>query len=566
MENPRSGVYTFKELIRHYICNYCMPLTLALPSLTTRSADEIELQPQKVKQWLEELPLLNVAETGRKLHSTLSIYNRVDFDDKLRLQILELFRYPVSQVSLEFTKQYSGLPLPLSEKHKSVAELNRQFQMEMASGYKRIAMNMSSINTPGAQEQAFLALAIQRAIRYLCSELVATYQTYSACPQNTWKEIHTLYVQAETLGLSEAAVPDDLNKAVPKTCVSHAYKQALLLHFSDPYHLPPRMIDWTHQYLDRWAPLAQVTEATSAYNPTCQFLIDLQNDHAGIAYTSGTVPEDPKRYRILNTIELARQVHAQLTLLVNGEIPLAEGLPENFFRECGQDLLRRLVNDWGVNPQRAFRRNKDIGHRVEITMGMDRINYWINGEKKFVVSSAFVGPVPQRTTLASEGFKHKDVQIPGRELSIWDVEDEGAGGLSLSIRGHIRLHIQVGDILITRTPGEGNLWTVGVIRWVRSAGVSHIEIGIQHLAPSANPVVVKTMNEDGKESDFLPALLLPEIKPLKQAQTLITHRGVFKPELRVFMDNGCRLYWIKPTRLIEASQSFEQFSFDIQNV
>jgi cyclic-di-GMP-binding protein len=542
-----------------------MSLTLVLPTLTARSADEIELQPQKVKKWLEELPLLNISETGRKLHSTLSIHNRIDFDDKLRLQILELFRYPVSQLSLEFTKQYCGLPLPLSEKHKSIAEQNRQFHMEMANGYKRIVMNVSTTILPGAEEQAFLALAIQRAIRYLCCELGAAYQTYSPCPQNTWKEIHALYARAEELGLGEFVIVDELNKAVPKTCVNHAYKQALLLHFSDPYHLPPRMIDWTHQYLDRWAPLAQLTEATSDYNPTCQFLIDLQNDHAGIAYTTGTVPENSKRYRLLNTIELARQLHAQLTLLVKGEMPPAEGLPDNFFRECGQDLLRRLVNDWGVNPQRAFRRSKEIGHRVEIAIGMDRINYWINGGKKFVVSSTFVGPVPQRTVLASEGFKHKDIQIPGRELSIWDVEDEGAGGLSLSIRGKIQLHIQVGDILITRTSGEGNPWTVGVIRWVRSNGISHIEIGVQHLAPSANPVVIKTVNENGQESDFLPALLLPEIKPLKQTQTLITHRGVFKPELSVFMDNGYRLYRITPTRLIEASQAFEQFSFDIQN-
>jgi hypothetical protein len=347
--------------------------------------------------------------------------------------------------------------------------------------------------------------------------------------------------------------------------VSHAYKQALLLDFSDPYHLPPRMVDWTHHYLDRWAPLAQLTAATSAYSPTCQFLIDRDNDHAGIAYTAGTVPEDPPRYRLLNTIELARQVHAQLTQLANGEMPPAEGLRENFFQECGQDLLRRLVSAWGVNPQRAFRRSQAANRRVEIAIGMDRINYWINGGKKFVVSSTFVGPVPQRTQLASESIRQKDIKIPGRELSTWDVHDESAGGLSLSKGGLIQLHIQVGDLLITRTPGEGNPWSVSAIRWVRSAGMSNIEIGIQHLAPSADPVVIKTVNADGKESDFLPALLLPEIKPLKQPQTLVTHRGVFKPDTGVFMDNGCRLYHVAPARLIEASHSFEQFSFDILN-
>lgn len=537
-----------------------MSLTLAVPNLTARSTDQIELQPQKVKKWLDELPLLNAAETSRKLFSTLSLHNRIEYDAPLRLQLLELFRYPVSQLALEFTKQYIGLPLPLSEKHKALAEQNRQFQAEMANGYKRIVLNL----TEGGP-QPMQALAIQRAIRYLTGVLAVSYQTYSPYPPGTWKEIHALYAHAENLGLAEAGVEDSLNPAVSECSVSHAYKQALLLDFSDPYHLPPRMIDWAHQYLNRWAPLAQLSPATGTYNPTCQFLIDQQNDQAGIVYSPGTAPEDFQRYRLLNTVELARQAHACLAQLNAGQTPPADGLPGNFFQECGQDLLRQLVSAWGVNPQRSFRRSPATGRQVEIAVGMDRINYWINGGKKFVVSSTFVGPMPQRMAIVPENVKQKDLRIPGRELSTWDVHDESAGGLALCKSGQIRLHIHVGDLLITRPPGEGNPWSVGVIRWVKSSGSSNIEIGIQHLAPSAEPVVIKTVNESGQESDFLPALLLPEIKPLKQPQTLVTHRGAFKPEPGIFMDDGYTLFHIVPTRLIEASHSFEQFSFKVLN-
>jgi hypothetical protein len=106
---------------------------------------------------------------------------------------------------------------------------------------------------------------------------------------------------------------------------------------------------------------------------------------------------------------------------------------------------------------------------------------------------------------------------------------------------------------------------VGVIRWAKSEGSSSVEIGVQYLAPSAEPMVIKTVTEDKKESDFLPALLLPEIKPLKRPPTLITHRGVYKPGTEIYMDNSYRLYKISPTALIEASHSFEQFGFDILN-
>jgi hypothetical protein len=543
-----------------------MALPLSVPQLSARDAAGIELDPVKVGRWLEDLPLLNVAETSRKLFSTLATHNRVAFDDAQRLALLELFRRPVRQISLELTKQYIGLPLPLAEKHKSIAEQNRQFHLEMANGYKRLALNATARNDAigSAAARAALARVIQRAIRHLTEVLAVSFQTYSPHPMQTWKEIHALYSHAENFKLTAVEVDDPLNMAVPKSSIDHAYKQALLLDFSDPYTLPPRMVDRVHHYLDRWAPLAQLTAATAAYEPTCQFLIDPEHDQAGAAYTSYASLDDPKRYRLLKTVELARQVYTQLTLLKGGQMPPPDGLREDFFVESGQEVLRRMLNAWGVNPQRSFRRNPRTGHQVEMAIGLEAISHWINGGRKFVVSSTFVGPMPQRTSIGAEPRAPDNRMVP-RDFFTWDIEDESAGGLSLSMRGASNVHIQVGDLIITRTPGQGNPWSVGVIRWVRSPGSSNVEIGIQRLAPSADPVVVKTVDDGGKESDFLPALLLPEIKPLKQPQSLVTHRGVCKPDSLIYMDNGYRLYKIEPAKLIEAGHSFEQFRFEILN-
>lgn len=539
-----------------------MPLTLSVPAISARNSAEVELQPLKVKKWLEDLPLLNAAETSRKLFSTLSVHNRVEFNDKLRAELLELFRIPVIQTTRELSKQYIGLPLPLSDKHKSIAEQNRQFQMEMANGYKRIVLN--SAGKPESQPND-LAHAIQRSIRYLTGALVVSYETYSPYPPGTWKEIHALYAHAEKLGLTQAEIDDPLNKTVAKSSIAHAYLQALLLDFSDPYHLSPRMIDKIHHYLDRWATLAYLADITPTYNPTCQFLIDRESDRAGIAYAANTELQKYQNYRLLNTVGLARQVHAQLTMLMNRKLPAPDGLYENFFQEHGEDLLKRLISAWGVNPQRSFRRNEPTRHQVQIATGLDVINYWINGGQKFIVSSTFVGPMPQRLQIGADVHKPAYIPLAGNELSTWDVADESAGGLSLANGGQTGIHVHVGDLIITRTPGEGNPWSVGAIRWAKSEGSSHVEIGVQYLAPGAEPVVIKTVNEDKNESDFLPALLLPEIKPLKRPPTLITHRGVYKPGAEVYMDNSYRLYKITPTALIEASHSFEQFSFDILN-
>ncbi len=542
-----------------------MTLVLSVPSLSARNPGDMELQPPKVKKWIEDLPLLNIAETSRKLLSTLSIHNRVEFDDALRLQLLELFRYPVNEISLELAKQYIGQPLPLPEKYKAVAEQNRQLQLEMANGYKRLVLNRA--DKPGDnKELALTAVTVQRAIRCLTDVLAVSYQTYSPYPPETWKEIHALHAHAEKLKLDEMEIEDPLNKALPRSSVNHAYKQALLLDFSDPYHLPPRMVDRVHHYLDRWASLAQLSDVAPTYNPTCQFLIDREQDRAGVVYSADAASNrHMPSYRLLNTVELARLAHTQLTLFKNGQPPPPEGLRENFFQESGQELFKRIIGAWGVNPQRNFRRSHRDGHQVDIAVGLDAINYWINGGKKFVVSSNFVGPMPQRTQLGIDDKKPAVARMAEREYSTWDVADESAGGLALSKNGQIRVPVHVGDLVITRPPGIGSAWGVGVIRWVKSPGSSSVEIGIQHLAPGAEPAVIKTVSEKKIESDFLPALLLPEIKPLKQPQTLIVQRGICKPGVEIFMDNGYRLHRIAPTRIIEASHSFEQFSFDILN-
>jgi hypothetical protein len=157
------------------------------------------------------------------------------------------------------------------------------------------------------------------------------------------------------------------------------------------------------------------------------------------------------------------------------------------------------------------------------------------------------------------------VQVPELEFSSWDVMDESAGGLALGKKGHIVARVRVGEIAAVRQTG-GKAWRIGVIRWVKSASSSDVEFGVQWIAASAEAVVVKIVTDEGKESDFLPALLLPEIPALKQPASLVTARGVYKPGRVFYLDNGARLYRVRITRPDEISHSFERFQFSMDAV
>jgi hypothetical protein len=545
-----------------------MELNLTIPSISTRVLSEVETRPAKVEQWLSQLPLLNLTETGRKVLSTLTIYNRMALEPELRLEILELFRYTVNLLTLELQKHYLGLPLPLPDKNKTIAEQNRQFQFEMAFGYKWVVMDLAKLlDAPlqGREKEKLiqqLTIAVQRAIHYLTESLVISYESYSPYPLGVWREIHLLYHFAEHHGFADNQIDDQCNRSLERSSVSHAYKQVLLLDLADPYHLPARHIDKIYQYLDRWAMLAQVIPAAQSFDPTCQFLIDLTSEQAGIAYTADTVLQETDRYRLLNTVELARRVHTHLTQMQQGQLPDPEGLGADFFRDT-DGLLRRLINAWGLHPRRSFRRNAKSETEIDVAIGIDAINYWINGGSRFVVSSTFVGPMPQRGQVGPNEKRSAEMRSPDMEYSRWNVLDESAGGMALAKKGHIKMRIRVGDLLGIREPDGA--WSIAAARWARSASPSSIEIGTQRLAPGAEAVVIKTLNEKNEESDFLPALLLPEIKALKQPPTLVTACGIYRPDRTLYMDNGFRLYKVEADKALETTGAFERFSIRILN-
>ncbi len=539
-----------------------MALGLSVPERATRLLTDVETQPGKVEQWLASLPLLNIAEGGRKLYSTLNTYNRVDLDPDLRLRLLESYRAPINHIVSELQKQYVGLPLPLPDKQKNAAEQNREFEQELAFGYKHVVLaHAQQPNT--ARGPAALALPIQRAIQHLTDVLLACYLSYSPNAPNLWREIHALYAHAERLGVAHVELDDALDTGRGKGTVTDAYKHALLLDLADPYHLPARMIQKIHQYLECHARLATLHRNVDRVEPNCHFLIDLEGDRAGILYSTDTVLDRSPRYCLLNTVELARHIHSQLKLMQGGLPTVDTHLPDDFYKHGAQEMLLRLINVWGVNPKRTFRRNRRADTKLDVAVGLDAVAYWLNGARHFVLSAELVGPFPQRTNIGVFAKVQKEAARPADfDHAPWSIRDESAGGMSLHKIGSLRRRVKVGDLIAGRSSAADG-WTISAVRWIKSANPSSVEIGIQCLAPSATPVVVKVVADNNEESDFLSALLLPPILALKEPQTLVTPRNVFRSKRVLYLDNGTRLSRLIATQLVEATSGFERIEFTV---
>ena len=533
-----------------------MTLQFALPQLS--GSVVVNFDPAEAERWLADLPVLNAAESSHQLISALTRLNRQPLDDKTRLRLLELYRRPVHIVCAEQQKRYLGLPLPLPQDSRLVAERVHQFQVEMAYGYKRIVLGFSESSERGPEATPELALATQRAIRYLTLGIGRSYELYAPVPEGTWREMHELYRYAETKGITAVPVDDGLNAAIAHSSIGHAYKQALLLGVSDPYHLPAQLLQKIDQYLDAYAPLAQITPVMAALKTECQFLVSLESDRANIVDTENLRFTTDSQYRLLDTVGLVLTMHEQLSALRNGEQPTPDALGKDFYANRGQEMLIRLITSWGVNPKRHFSRTPKDGAKAEVIHGIGNIILCVNGGAAFTPSTTEVGPQPARREIGSQNA------VPGAPADRktvsgvpWILLDESAGGFSLGSSGAAGRHIQVGDLIAVRIVDLKTEWGIAVVRWARSSKSDQIEIGAQRLAPAAEPVAVNSP----PGNNFAMALRLPEVKPLRQPQTLITPCGSFKPQRILILDDGFRTYQIRATRLVNQTGSFEQFEF-----
>jgi cyclic-di-GMP-binding protein len=538
-----------------------MHLRLSLPPRADTPDSTIEIRPAELERWLKGLPLLNVAESTQLLTRQLVGLNRMALDDKTRLRLLESMRASIQHVSQALQKTYIGLPLPLTDKARQTVAQVRQLHTEMAFGYKLLAFNSTAIPKLDHAQTGMVGTAVHRAIRYLTELLFRSYELYGPPPEGVWYEIHQLYRYAELRGITDAPLDDKLNNTLPQVSINHAYKQALLLDFSDPYHLPAFLLAKIYRYLDRWAGIAQLSPGVAALKSHCQFLINLDHDRAGAVNTETSTITTEVRYRLLNTTELARVVHQQLMVLQNRQQPDPDGLEKDFFTNLGHDMLLRLISAWGVNPKRVFTRSLRSNRRTQVAIGIDAINFHINGER-FTPSTNEVGPQPRRTALGPGSGTPNRVTQPAAfpASALWELTDESAGGYALIKSGTHTETVRVGDILANRPDSGDGSWEIGIVRWVRTSGADNIEIGVQRLSPGAAPVAIMPL-EDSQERYYL-ALALPEVHAMKQPATLLTPRGFFKSGRILYLDNSYRTRQIKAVKLVELSGSFERFQYE----
>ncbi|RMU44817.1 hypothetical protein ALP29_200525 [Pseudomonas syringae pv. avii] len=121
--------------------------------------------------------------------------------------------------------------------------------------------------------------------------------------------------------------------------------------------------------------------------------------------------------------------------------------------------------------------------------------------------------------------------------------------------------LQAGELVgIQDDSGQG--WSVAIVRWVRQVRSGGTQMGIELIAPFAQPCGMQLIREQ-QNSQYLRTLMLPEVRAMEKPPTVLAPRLPFQEGSKVMInvDGEERRASLSNRRI--SSASYNQFEYQI---
>lgn len=555
---------------------------LRVPTPSKQSLSFCDGSPRDLKRWIAGLPKANIGETARQLYQSLVELNQLLTPSENRLQLLELLRPEVSFVCLHLERHFLNQAIVLDERPRKVANLCQALQNHLAVGYKLIISRV--IARSGKDRDQLLAIALQRASHSLCSPLVRASQLYCPVPEGLWLELHQLYQIACEQRLQRQVIRDPLARHTQGLSTEQTYITALLLGCARTNQMRQNGI----------ARLAEALEPWSA-------LIKLQpGDHPHSLFVLAPQVDGPPRYKSLyQSSELHNLLGIDTQPLVDAikeylELPEGERSKSRLMIPEGisLDLLQHVAAAWGDIAERTFQRTPGQGN-LTLCIGMTALHFFLSGRRSFAevlkrpveIGAAVFKPSTGEPDVWSNAFDaqrsaadeihFEEIQYtkvtPGEQAPPESngenyptfplaIVNHSPGGYCLSWPKEVPSQLQAGELLgVQDSPSQG--WSVAIVRWIRQVRGGGTQMGIELIAPHARPCGLQLLRKGEQSSQFLRALLLPEISAISRPASLITPRLPFQEGSKVLINDHGEEHRAVLTRRQVSTGSFSQFEY-----
>lgn len=571
------------ELVR-YMSN---PSLLRAPTPTQLSLTFCDATPRDLKRWIAALPKANLGETARLLYQSLGELNQLITPSENRLQLLELLRPEVYYVCKHLERHFLNQAIVLDERPRKVANLCQALQNHLAIGYKQlIARNAPRFSKERAQ---LLGTALQRALHCLNGPLIRASQLYCPVPEGLWLELHQIYQIAVQLQIQHTQIRDELASQTQTLSVEQTYVVALLLGCSRCNQMRQHNIARLAEVLEPWSAMVKLQAAT----------------HGTSLFALSPLLDAPPRYTSLYpTEQLPTLVGINPSALVDAmkdylDLPTDERSKAKLLVPPGFsiDVLQHLSAAWGEAAERTFQRTAGQGN-LTLCIGMSALHFYMGGRKSFsellkcqtmgraahfaaqAVSSAEKDSWThafdaQRNGSADNLLPYEEIQyhatatdtnerssdsyqdFPTYELQIIN---HSPGGYCLAWQKDVPGQLQAGEMVGIQDPVSKG-WSVAVVRWIRQVRTGGTQMGIELVAPHAQPCGLQLIRTLEENSPYLRALLLPEISAIAIPATLLAPRLPFQEGNKVMINTNGDERRAGLTKRLTSTGSFNQFEY-----
>ncbi|MEM7292346.1 MAG: hypothetical protein AAF420_02965, partial [Pseudomonadota bacterium] len=416
---------------------------------------------------------------------------------------------------------------------------------------------------------------------------------------------------SEAIDFHNKAITDSERTETGKSTVEEAYVRALLLSLSRPESLRKGEVVHVYNVLETWAAQANLYHFSTTQDSTHLFGINLNTD----------APPTPLRFlhasqganvRTLDLTELMGTVARKLEALPDVDSPIVNA------RDLPRNALMCLKANWGMQTERKSAR-ATRNERVTVEVGLKDIHahmvylqtppkpkqqstksiYDDNGisdlqlmaippeERTDKISSGYIthpdlnqsdepnvwDTVVSKTGLteaAAEAQKDRSHTLksgftPDAEADRheWSVINISSGGFGLKWIGESTSRAHVGELIALQEASadkKSMQWRIGVLRWMQFSDDNTFVCGVQTISPRIVPVMVERKRSSAKvDITSQECLMLPEIKPIGQASSLISPAHMFRLGEIVTLRVGGRELKYKLVDLEEQTGSFSQF-------
>ncbi|QMV64151.1 molecular chaperone [Pseudomonas berkeleyensis] len=555
---------------------------LRVPTPSKQSLSFCDGSPRDLKRWIAGLPKANIGETARQLYQSLVELNQFLTPSENRLQLLELLRPEVSFVCQHLERHFLNQAIVLDERPRKVANLCQALQNHLAVGYKLIISR--AMTRSGKEREQLLAVALQRASHSLCSPLIRASQLYCPVPEGLWLELHQLYQIACEQRLQRQVIRDPLARHTPGLSLEQTYVTALLLGCARTNQMRQNGIARLAEALEPWSTLVKLQAG----------------DHPNSLFVLAPQVDGPPRYKSLyQSSELHNLLGIDTQPLVDSikeylELPEEERSKSHLMIPDGisLDLLQHVAAAWGDIAERTFQRTAGQGN-LTLCIGMTALHFFLSGRRSFAevlkhpveIGAAVFKPSTGEPDIWSNAFDaqrsaadeihFEEIQYtkvtPGEQAAPETsgetyptyplaIVNHSPGGYCLSWPKDVPSQLQAGELLgVQDSPSQG--WSVAIVRWIRQVRGGGTQMGIELIAPHARPCGLQLLRKAEQNSQYLRALLLPEISAISRPASLITPRLPFQEGSKVLINDHGEEHRAVLTRKQVSTGSFSQFEY-----